>query len=139
MASDFAKKIIKRHEGIRLKLYNDSLGIPTIGVGRNLKHKGISIEEAQFMFENDIIDAEITLGNIFGLGIFNESENRVSALLDMAFNLGENGLRKFTKMVEAIKIRDWNKAAEEAEDSIWFKQVGNRAVEIVTLLKDKKE
>ena len=31
-----------RHEGIRLKVYKDSLGIDTIGVGRNIEDRGFS-------------------------------------------------------------------------------------------------
>ena len=135
MASDFAKKLIRDHEGVRLQYYKDSLGILTIGIGRNLE-KGISVEECVFLFENDLVEAEITLGSIFGLEIFKESEKRVAALLDMAFCLGESRLRKFTKMIEAIKKRDWEGAAEEAENSLWYSQVGIRGKAITDLLRD---
>jgi len=134
MASDFAKKLIKKHEGLRLKLFKDSVGLYTIGYGRNLVGKGISLPEAIELFENDIIDAEFAILNIFGPEILRESENRVGALLSMAFNLGEDGLRKFVKLLEAVKARDWNLAAKEAEDSRWFTQVGSRADEICELL-----
>ena len=134
MASDFAKKLIRDNEGVRLQYYKDSKGILTIGIGRNLE-KGISVEECVFMFENDIVEAEITLGNIFGLEIFKESEKRVAALLDLAFNLGEPRLRKFTRLIDAVKERDWPRAAEEAKNSLWYVQVGNRGKLITNLLK----
>ena len=137
MASTFAKKLIRDHEGVRLKPYQDSLGIWTIGIGRNLE-KGISVEECLFLFENDLVEAEITLGNIFGLEIFKESEKHVAALLDMAFNLGEPRLRKFTRLIDAVKERDWTRAAAEAKNSLWYVQVRNRGKTIIELLKDDK-
>ena len=135
MASDFAKKLIRDNEGVRLQYYKDSKGILTIGIGRNLE-KGISVEECVFMFENDLVEAEITLGNIFGLAIFEENEKRVAALLDLAFNLGEPRLRKFVRLIDAVKERDWGKAAEEARNSLWYVQVGNRGKTIIGLLRD---
>jgi len=137
MASTFAKKLIRDHEGVRLQYYKDSKGILTIGIGRNLE-KGISVEECLFLFENDLVEAEITLGNIFGLGIFKESEKHVAALLDMAFNLGESRLRKFTRLIDAVKERDWTRAAAEAKNSLWYVQVRNRGKTIIELLKDDK-
>ena len=137
MASTFAKKLIRDHEGVRLQYYKDSLGILTIGIGRNLE-KGISVEECLFLFENDLVEAEITLGNIFGIGIFKESEKRVAALLDMAFNMGEPKLRKFVKMIQAVKDRDWERVAIEAKDSDWYAQVKTRGKTIIELLKDDK-
>lgn len=148
MASDFAKKLIRDHESVKLQLYDDAdgklilpgklvKGHPTIGIGRNLE-KGISVEECVLLFENDLIEAEITLGNIFGLEIFKESEKRVAALLDMSFNLGEPRFCKFTRLIDAVKERDWEKAAEEAKNSLWYVQVGNRGKTIIDLLRDNK-
>ncbi len=146
MASDFAKKIIRDNERVMLQLYDDAdgkiivpgklvKGHPTIGIGRNLE-KGISAEECVFLFENDLVEAEITLGNIFGLEIFKESEKRVAALLDLAFNLGEPRLRKFTRLIDAVKERDWVRAADEAKNSLWYIQVGNRGKTITNLLRN---
>ena len=134
MASTFAKKLIRDHEGVRLQYYKDSKGILTIGIGRNLE-KGISVEECLFLFENDLVEAEITLGNIFGLAIFEENEKRVAALLDLAFNLGEPKFRKFVNMIKAVKERNWERAADEAENSLWFAQVKTRGKTVTNLLR----
>lgn len=120
---------------MKLKPYRCTGGKLTIGYGRNLDDKGISIFEARELLENDIIEAKVAVGNIYGLDIFRVEEKRIAALIDMAFNLGEGGLRKFTKMNTAIKERDWEKAAKEAEDSRWYKQVPNRAKKIIKLLR----
>jgi lysozyme len=51
-------------EGERLKVYNDATGepvrvlegggVPTIGVGRNLRDRGISEDESLYLFNNDL-------------------------------------------------------------------------------------
>lgn len=132
MASDFARNLIKIHEGLRLKPYKDTLGIWTIGYGRNLE-KGISVDEARELFENDLIEAEVAIVNIFGTDIFSIGEKRVAVLLDMAF-MGETRFRKFVKFIDAVKKRDWQEAAKEMEDSLWYRQVGNRGKEDKALI-----
>ena len=37
------------HEGLRLDVYKDSLGIDTIGIGRNLEDRGITKDELDWM------------------------------------------------------------------------------------------
>ena len=50
---DVTQMLIK-HEGLRNFVYNDSIGIPTIGVGRNLKSRGITNAEAMYLLNNAI-------------------------------------------------------------------------------------
>ena len=48
---------IKRHEGLVLHAYKDSLGFLTIGYGRLIekaKHGGISEAEAEYLLQNDV-------------------------------------------------------------------------------------
>ena len=147
MASDFARKLLIKHERVVSKCYDDGDGLPvvpgkvmkghpTIGIGRALDTKGLSPMEINNLFENDLVDAEIILGDIFGIEIFKESERRVAALLSMAHNLGRSGLGKFVRMIEAVKKGDWQTAALEATASKWYVQVGSRGVEIVKLLEE---
>jgi len=66
------------------------------------------------------------------------NEVRQEALVDMVFNLGEEGVRNFRNMVAEIMDKDpddWDEIAEHAEESLWFKQVGGRAARIVYELK----
>ena len=44
----FVKKV-RVHEGLVLTVYKDTLGIDTIGIGRNLQDRGISKEELDHM------------------------------------------------------------------------------------------
>ena len=47
-AENFINKLIA-HEGLRLQVYQDTLGIDTIGIGRNLEDRGITKEEMDWM------------------------------------------------------------------------------------------
>ena len=55
-------------------------------------------------------------------------------LLDMAYNLGVNGLLKFSRTLRAIERGQWVEAGEEMKDSKWFEQVGSRAAEHVVTI-----
>jgi hypothetical protein len=45
----------------------------------------------------------------------------------MMFNLGRPRLSKFKNFKKAVDSGDWAKAGIEGRDSLWWKQVGNRA------------
>lgn len=127
--------MIKQHEGFRDKPYRCTAGKLTIGYGRNLDDVGISNREATILLYNDIIEATESVRVVFSGFEFDEfSENRQAALIDMMFNLGRSRFMKFKKMITAIRCKDWNEAADQAKDSRWFYQVGERGVKIVRLL-----
>jgi lysozyme len=54
-------------------------------------------------------------------------QTRKIVLLDMAYNLGVDGLLKFRKMLAAIDRRDYELAAKEMLDSRYARQVKGRA------------
>ena len=126
--------MLKRHEGFRGKPYHCTADKLTIGYGRNLDDVGITEVEAEFLLKVDTLCATDSAGNIFP-GILSYTENRQIALINMVFNLGKTRFKKFRKMIDAIKCGDWESAADEAMDSMWYGQVGARAVEIVGLLR----
>lgn len=110
------------HEGKRRIIYDDSKGIPTIGIGRNLRHKGLNEQEIMFLFRNDIIDAMKALHDVFGPHWLSFTQNRQIALIDLMHNLGKGDFLEFKKMIAAIKANDWKKAAAEALDSKWARE-----------------
>ena len=119
---------IKRNEGLRLKPYRCQAGKLTIGYGRNLEAKGISIKEAEYLFKNDI--------NIVTKQVANRIEfyrklsyKRKMVLVDMAFNMGIEGLLGFKKMLTALKSRDFMEAGKELMRSKYAEQVKTRALQ----------
>lgn len=51
-------------------------------------------------------------------------------LINMGFNLGVVGLFKFRNTLAFVKAKDYTNAAANMRKSLWFKQVGKRAVEL---------
>ncbi|HAS88263.1 MAG TPA: lysozyme [Desulfovibrio sp.] len=121
----FKEQLIK-HEGLKLTPYRCTAGKLTIGVGRNLEDNGITQSEAMTLLNNDILACENQL-YVSEPWISQLSDPRRAVLLNMCFNLGFHGLRKFKKMLAACEIGDYERAAAEMLDSKWAHQVGMRA------------
>ena len=139
-----------KHEGLRLQVYQDTLGIDTIGIGRNLKDRGISKEELDeldiptidHVYEYGITEADAMLLAENDVQIVEEELLRAHpcvedldavrqlVLVDMAFNMGVPRLCKFKKMWAAIEAKDFPTAAKEMLDSRWANQVKSRSTKL---------
>lgn len=119
---------LKQHEGLKLKPYHCTSGKLTIGYGRNLEAKGISKGEAESMLLSDIAEVEERLVRAGFLSGLNDA--RKAVLINMAFQLGFNGLSKFRNMLAAVQSEQYVLAASEMLDSLWAKQTPNRAKEL---------
>ena len=60
---------------------------------------------------------------------------RAKVVVDMRFNLGAAGFRKFRKMIAALERDDYDTAADEMVDSAWYHQVGTRARRLVEMMR----
>lgn len=121
-------KQLKRHEGYRRLVYECSRGVLTVGIGRNLESVGISESEADFLLANDIKDATERL-QAHDL-LEGHDEVRQAVLINMAFNLGINGLLKFRNSLKLWRQKDYEGFSKEILNSRWARQVGNRAKEL---------
>lgn len=123
------------HEGLRLKPYRDTIkGHLTIGVGRNLDTTGITRDEAIHLLRNDLVRVRRELSA--ALPFFTRlSPIRRQVLIDMAFNLGTQGLLKFKKMLAAIDRGDYEIASIEMLSSKWATQVGKRAQRLALMIR----
>ena len=153
--SHFLDKLIE-HEGMVLTVYEDSLGIETIGIGRNLKDRGISKEELEYMdipnmaivYEHGITEADARYLARNDIKIVEDELCRVHpcvenldsvrqlVLMDMAYNMGVPRLCKFQKMWNAIHEQNYEAASWEMLDSRWARQVGRRATILSNAMKD---
>ena len=122
------EKYIMRNEGLRLKPYKCKAGKLTIGYGRNLEARGISIKEAEFLLRNDI---RLVTGQIESRIDFYKklSNKRRLVLIDMAFNMGIEGLLGFKKMLAAMKRKNFLEAGKELMRSKYADQVKQRALQ----------
>ena len=125
---------LERDEGLRLKPYRDSLGVLTIGVGRNLDAVGISRGEAYFLLHNDVeravADVDKWLPWWTGL-----DEPRQRVLVNMAFNLGIKRLLGFQRFLAAAQAGRYEDAATEMLASAWAGQVGPRAQRLAAMMR----
>jgi lysozyme len=127
------KQILFVQEGFRDKPYTDTTGHLTIGIGRNLSDRGISLNEAYDLLENDIEYFEGCLQKVFPF-YDRLSQARQAVLVNMAFNLGLKNLLEFKKFVEYLADNDYSNAAKEMLDSVWAKQVGARAQVLAAIM-----
>lgn len=128
---------LKRDEGEKLRLYKCSSGKFTIGIGRNIEDNGISKDESELMFANDVDRVEKEARSIFG-NWKSISDARQRALVNMLFNLGMTRFMTFKRMIGAVIREDWDGAADEAINSTWSRQVGERANRIANMLRSGK-
>ena len=127
------------HEGMVLDIYKDSVGIWTIGVGRNLEHVGLRAEaEARYLLRSDIVAIRAELEKaIPWIGDLDEVRQR--CLMDMAFNLGVAGLMKFEKTLRLIAQGNLSGASQEMLRSKWADQVGQRAITLSRMMATGKD
>ena len=140
MNLEILKKELAIDEGIRCQIYLDHLGYPTFGIGHLIKKDDpeygqpvgtdVSEERVDECFKEDI---KITLGDCLKLyDDFYELPEEVQLIIaNMMFNLGYPRLSKFRGMKRGVDAKDWNKAADEMIDSVWYTQVPNRAERLV--------
>lgn len=120
---------LQRDEGFRGKPYRDTVGKVTIGFGRNLDDVGISADEASLMLANDIRIATMRLQSRFAW-VSSLDDARRGVLINMAFNMGIDGLATFTTMLLYVQTGDYASASQAMLRSKWAGQVGDRAVRL---------
>ena len=139
---DSVDEMLIAQEGLRTRAYKDSEGFWTIGVGHLLPLDISSEEASQLVWDTphciDVLheDLYIVYGELdhFLFWWRNETKARQYALISMAFNLGITKLLKFKKMIEAWESGDYPRAAAEALDSRWARQVKTRATVIAKMI-----
>lgn len=125
-----------RDEGEVLHLYYDSVGVPTIGIGHNLRDVPVPAELCK---EITITPAGAHALLAMKLAEVNEELSRAlpwtdnldpvrrKVLVNMAFNLGIGGLLLFKVTLEAVRTERWASARAGMLESKWASQVGDRA------------
>jgi lysozyme len=132
-----SEDLIRKHEGTKMFEgrhipYKCSQGVLTIGIGRNLE-KGISEAAAKFLFDEDM--AEIR-SQCKTLSYYHKLDNvRQAVIENMVFNLGFKTFKTFTRTGRAIEEGKYEDAAQYMLESLWARQVGNRAKELAAMMK----
>ncbi|EKY3883967.1 glycoside hydrolase family protein [Enterobacter hormaechei] len=119
-------------------VYLDSVSKPTIGYG-HLVQKGEDFSNGLTPIEADILlakDIERAKAEVRSLGL-STPDDWQDFLIIMTFQLGLGGVKKFKKMIEALKQCQWSEAVKQAKDSLWYRQTPNRVNAMIQELKNK--
>ena len=138
---------LKIDEGVEYEIYKDHLGYPTFGVGHLVLETDpehgeevgtpISEDRVKECFETDLDTAISECNALYEDGVFGDLPGEVQEILvNMMFNMGRTRLSKFKKMHAAILEADWKTAAREGRDSLWYRQVTNRADRLMERLEN---
>ena len=139
---------LKQDEGYRKFVYQDMVNIPTIGYGYNLEANILHLNATDIAKFNraGLQEAEASelLERVVGLissRLKHElpfwsklSLERRDVLVNMAYNLGVDGLLKFETTLRILSVGNYSAAAEQMLKSKWAKQVPNRAARLAKIL-----
>ena len=128
MIDDKLIEQISRHEGTVLSLYKCSAGKLTIGTGHNIEDLGISQEVSDVMLGEDLQIAQQAAESMDYYYSLNNA--RQGVITNMVFNMGMPTFLKFKNMNAALNVGDYEVAADEMKDSVWYVQVGDRGREL---------
>lgn len=132
---DTVMEVIKEDEGFRAHVYTCPAGKLTVGFGRNLEDRGVTIGEAEYMLQNDVNVMYRVLDQDFAF-FKNLSVARQVVLISMAYQMGVSGLKRFRKMISALFIGDYDTAAFEMQNSRWYRQTTNRAERLIKSMQE---
>lgn len=133
-------------EGERLTAYTDTVGLVTIGIGRELSRKGISKEECMYLFRNDVQACAETMDrDIPWWRHLAPNEQRV--MINLCF-MGWGSFSQFHRFQAAMEavanVRSGkaagdvsallNTAVTELQNSRWWQQVKSRGPRVVSRL-----
>ena len=146
--------MIEQHEGRKYKVYDDSKGIKTVGIGYNLEKSTAKKDLAkvganwnEVMRGKALTDKQIN--DLFRMSLDQALKDAKSyypefdklpeaakgVLVDMSFNLGLTKLKGFKDLKAALGRGNYDAAADAMIDSAWYKQVKSRGVNLVKIMR----
>ena len=133
-------------------MYNDSLGIATIGWGHMILAKDniqvgnkYSLDYLTELFDKDFeiaFNASNRLIQEHIPALHSHGLNKIQidvihgVLIEMLFQMGYPRVSKFKKTLKALNEANFNVAADEMLDSRWHDQTPARATELSTIIRN---
>lgn len=122
------KRSLVLHEGRKERIYLDTVGKLTGGIGYNFSDRDLPDWFIDRAYDEDVAYLYAQFSKTFSW--FKElNEDRQIVLIDMSF-MGFKHFLSFKKMIAALEKHDYSEAAREMLNSKWAKQVGNRAIQL---------
>ena len=135
---------LAKDEGVKYELYLCTENHLTGGIGHLItewdadyydKPIGYPVPEEQVndWFAKDI-ETTIKDCNLLFSQFDNLPDDIQHILANMCFQLGRPRLSKFKNMIAAVEDLDWERMADEMENSRWYKQTPNRAKRLIAIV-----
>jgi len=120
---------LKQDEGFVPHAYQDHLGFTSVGYGFMVdqrKNGRIPREVADFWLNHEISRLDELLRE--RINCYADAPEGVKrALVNMAYQMGLNGLLRFQDMLQSLEYECYGMAADCALDSLWARQTPERA------------
>jgi len=134
MNKDRLKAQLSVDEKRSSKIYTDTVGKVSGGIGRNLTDNGFSDSEIDLMYANDIARAEKDARSL--MPSFDQLDDiRQEVLVNMSFNMGYQRLAGFRNFLAELKASNFSAAADEMVNSKWYGQVGARGIRLANAMR----
>ena len=133
MMPDFKALIerIAKNEGFRSKVYKCSEGVDTFGHGLTYitEKESLHILTSRIsQLHLKLLDAQKWYKNL--------PPEIQGVMIEMCFQMGGSGTRKFKRMLANMKEKDWKGAADEMKDSLWYRQTPGRCEELAQIVRE---
>ena len=132
------KEQIAKHEGYEPKVYKCTNGYDTIGYGFAIKDLYMDKEVADLILDQKInkLLKRISADEDWGDWFLEKPQAIQEVLINMIYQIGFSGVKKFRKTIQYIKDDNFLLAGEEMLDSKWAKSDSpNRAKELSDIIK----
>jgi len=126
-------KIVEENECYRQCVYQCSADKNTIGIGFNLDDVGLSLDESRVILKMRLEHISESLHNELPW-LYEVGKTRISALCDMAYQMGITGLLGFKKSLALMESGDYYAASVEFLNSNWARQTPARAHKITGII-----
>ena len=141
VVSLFGIDLICGFEGLRLKAYDDGVGVWTIGFGTTIYPNGIRVKKGDICTEaqakaymaHDLKKFESAINNAVTVPI---NQNQFDVLVSLAYNIGTNAFKNST-LVKKLNAGDYRGAADQFD--VWVNAGGKRMQGLVNRRAKEKE
>lgn len=138
---------LQRHEGKSLTVYTDPNGIPTLGIGHNMRANplppdmqatldstgAITDSQCAMLLTTDASNARReVLDNMPWADTL--SQTRMDVLIELAFWIGIAGLLKFKHMISDLRCGNYEDACQDLMQSKLYDEIPKRTGELAQLL-----
>ena len=141
VVSLFGIDLICGFEGLRLKAYDDGVGVWTIGFGTTIYPNGIRVKKGDICTEaqakaymaHDLKKFESAVNNAVTVPL---NQNQFDALVSLAYNIGTNAFKNST-LVKKLNAGDIHGASDQFD--VWVNAGGKRMQGLVNRRAKEKE